>query len=211
MKLIKLIITAGTIGILSCYPEPSGPEMDCNLQPLYKLDYHFLKASRVFDVRTNPPTEIKNGTLEYDLGYQALDLFRDKPVPYPYTEYFIDTIEFIDQSTVNVKIHESDFERLYDYMRDDCQIDLESPEGNLHLELTHSGEEITEKRFAIYDHKSRRVTIDTLSFISDTFLFIEFRLGPFATYEEIIKQFALDHPGQYDTIAMEQVENRTRE
>jgi len=36
-------------------------------------------------------------------------------------------------------------------------------------------------------------------------------LGPFASYEEIIKQFALDYPGKFDTIAMEQVENRSRE
>lgn len=211
MNIKTIIISTGMIGILSCDPESTGPEMDCNLQSVYRLEHHFLKASRVFDVRTNPPTEIINGTLEYDLGYQALDLFQDKPVSYPYTEYFIDSIEFLDQSTVNVKIFESDLERMYEYVIDDCQIDLESPEGKLHLELTDSGDEISEKRFAIYDHRSRRVTIDNLSFISDTFLFIEFRLEPFASYEEIIKQFALDYPGQYDTIAMEQVENRTRE
>lgn len=211
MKILTIIISVVVLGILSCDPEPTGREMDCDLQSLYKLDYHFLKASKVFDVRTNPPTEIKNGTLEYDLGYQAIDLFQGKPVSYPYTEYFIDSIEFIDQSRVNVKIFESDFERMYEFVRDDCQIDLESPDGKLLLELTHSGEELTEKRFAIYDHKSRRVTINNQSFISDTFLFIEFRLGPFASYEEIIKQFAFDYPGKFDTIAIEQVENRSRE
>ena len=74
-----------------------------------------------------------------------------------------------------------------------------------------NGDEISETRFSIYDHSSKRVTIDTFSFLSDTFTFIEFRYGHFLSYEDIVKQFALDNPGQYDTIGIEQVENRTRE
>lgn len=83
--------------------------------------------------------------------------------------------------------------------------------GELHLELTQGGDEISEQRFAIYDHKSKRVTIDTLSFISDSFTFIEYRLGPFLSYEDIIKEFANDNPGLYDTVAVELVQNRTKE
>lgn len=56
----------------------------------------------------------------------------------------------------------------------------------------------------LYDHKMPRLN-------RDTFHFIEFRLSPFASYEEIIKQFALDNPGKYDTIAIERVQNRTKE
>lgn len=204
MKIKALFICIGMIGTLSCDPEPTGPETNCNLLPVYELDYHFLKASRVFDVRTNPPTEIVNGTLEYDLGYQWVFLHDDVPVPYPYSEYFIDSIEFVNQSLVDVNIYQSNLGQTYDFVRNDCQLDLESPEGKLHLELSHSGDEIAETRFAIYNHSMPRPN-------RDTFLFVEFRLGPSASYEEIIKQFALENPGQYDTIAIEQVENRTRE
>lgn len=108
-------------------------------------------------------------------------------------------------------IFETDSSKVYSFTRNDCGLELTAPDGQLHLELTHSGDEVTEQRFAIYDHSSRRVTFDSLSFISDTFAFIEFRLGPFASYEEIIKQFATDHPGVYDTVAMQLVQNKTRE
>ena len=207
----KSILLGIAIIICSCDPDQTEPETNCSLLPLYELDYHSVHAAKVFDLRTDPPKELKNGTLEYDLSYQFLSLHRKDPIPYPYSEYFIDSIEFFSPSMADVNILESNLFRTYEYLRNDCQIDLESPEGSLHLELTHSGEEITEKRYAIYDHKSRRVTIDNLSFISDTFHFIEFRRGPFASYEEIINQFALDNPGAYDTIAIERVENRTKE
>ncbi len=45
----------------------------------------------------------------------------------------------------------------------------------------------------------------------DTFSFLEFRLGVLASYEEIIQQFAQDHPGENDTVAVELVQNMTRE
>jgi hypothetical protein len=198
-------------GLFSCDSEPNGPESDCQLHSTYALDYGFLKASRAFDVRQDPPLEIKNGTLEYDLGYQWWFQNDDVPVPYPYSEYFIDQISFIDELTAAVKFNDLNDLRIYQVERNDCQMELTSIHGNLHLELTEAGDEISENRFAIYDHSSRRVTTDMLSFISDTFSFIEFRLDHFASFEEVIRQFALENPGKYDTIGIEQVVSKTKE
>ncbi len=195
----------------SCKDDPTSPEMDCHLNDLYVQDYHSVKASKVFDVRTDPPKEIKNGSIEYKLSGQVINKFNEDPVPYPYSEYFIDSIDFVGPSSVQIHIFESDTSKVYSFTRDDCSIELTAPDGQLHLELTRGGDDITEQRFAIYDHSSRWVTIDSHSFISDTFAFIEFRLGPFSSYEEIINQFAKDHPGVYDTIALELVQNKTRE
>jgi len=195
----------------SCKEDPTGPEMNCHLNDLYVQDDHFIKAAKVFDVRTDPPKEIRNGAIEYKPSYQALFQFDMDPRPYPYSEYFIDSIDFIGPASVEIHILESDSSKIYSYTRDDCGLELTAPGSQLHLELTHSGDEITEQRFAIYDHSSRRVTIDSLSFLSDTFSFIEFRLGAFASYEDIIYQFAKEHPGVYDTIAVELVQNKTQE
>jgi len=195
----------------SCKDEPTGPEMNCHLNDLYIQDYHFVNAGKVFDLRTDPPTEIKNGKIEYWLSTHFLLSFDDVPIPIPYSEYFIDSIDFLDPATVEIHIYESDRSRIYSYTQNDCGLELTSPEGDLHLELTHSGDEVTEQRFAIYDHRSKRITIDSLSVLTDTFSFIEFRLGPFSSYEDIIAQFAMDHPGEYDTVAIELVQNKTKE
>jgi hypothetical protein len=185
--------------------------MNCQLKDLYIQDYHFLKASKVFDLRTVPPTEIKNGSIEYKLSGQWAYQHDDFPVPYPYSEYFIDSIVFLDPADVEIHIFESEHSKIYSYTRDDCGLDLESSSGNLHLELTHGGEELTEQRFAIFDHSSKTVIINTMPIVVDTFRFIEYRLGAFSSYEEIIKQFAFDHPGEYDTMAIELIQNKTRE
>jgi hypothetical protein len=199
------------IAALACKDEPSGPETDCDLHDLYIQDHHFVTAAKVFDIRTDPPTEIKNDTIEYKLYYQWAFHHDDDPVPVPYNEYFIDTIAILDQSTVRVHFFESEVSRIYSFTRNDCGMELTSAEGPLHLELIHGGDEMIEQRFAIYDHRKKRVTIDTLSFKLDTFSFIEYRLGAFASYEDIIAQFAADHPGEYDTVAIERVQNKTKE
>ncbi len=204
--LIILLISA-----YSCKVDPTGPEVDCHLDDLYVLDYHGINAPKVFDVRTDPPKELRNGTIEYELAHQwAWYAFKNE-FPYPYSEYFIDSIRFFDPASVEVHIFESNDSKVYSYARNDCSISLTSQDGDLHLELTNGGNEVSEQRFAIFDYSTRRVTIDTLSFIHDTFPFIEFRLGPFLSYEDIIKQFAIDNPGVYDTIGIELVQNRTRE
>lgn len=205
-----LILTL-LIPTLSCKDDPTGTEMDCHFNDLYVQDYHAVKAAKVFDIRTDPPKEIKNGSIEYDLSSQLILLHDDDPIPFPYSEYFIDTIEFLDPATVEIHLLESDVFRIYYYTRNDCGLELSSPDGELHLELTHGGDEVSEQRFAIFDHKSKRVTIDSLSFISDSFTFLEYRLGPFLSYEDIIKEFANDNPGLYDTVAIELVQNKTKE
>ena len=180
------------IPTLSCKEGPTGPEMDCHLKDLYVRDYHFVNAAKVFDIRTDPPKEIKNGRIEYDLFNQWIFSLDDDPVPVPYSNYFIDSIEFLGPASVEIHIYETDLSKIYSYTRNDCGLDLTSSDGELHLELTQGGDEISEQRFAIYDHKSKRVTIDTLSFISDSFTFIEYRLGPFLSYEDIIKEFRIE-------------------
>jgi len=209
--LFSFILYSVLLVTLSCKDEPTGPEMDCHLNDLYTLQHHFLKAAAVFDVRMDPPLEIKNGIIEYALTYQWVFNEDNDPMPYPYSTYFIDSIAFLDPTSVRVHIFESNQSTDYAYTRDDCELFLTAPGSNLQLELTESGDEISEQRFAIYDHRKRGVYIDTQYVQLDTFLFIEFRLGAFSTYEEIIKEFAMDHPGTYDTISVELVQNKTRE
>jgi hypothetical protein len=204
MKFELFIIYTLLIVLSSCDPEPSGPESDCTLNGLYKLDYHAIDASKVFDLRSDPPLEIRNGTIEYDLGHQSFNILNHSTPVYPCSEYFIDTIAFPNETNAIVKILERDFQRLYTVARNDCQLALNSPEGDLYLQLTSGGDEISEKRFAIYNHS---IAANGL----DTFQFIEFRTGSFKSYEEIISQFSKDNPGMYDTVAVELVVNRTKE
>ncbi len=196
--------------MMSCEEEFTGPETDCTLRTLYTLDHHHVRAARAYDVRTNPPTRLVNGSIEYGLAFQWGFMQDDDPLPFPYNEYFLDSIDFANPSVADIRITGREINRTYNFVREDCQIELESPDGNLHLELMDSGEEIAENRFAVFDYRTRRVTIDTSSVLLDTFLFIEFRLGHFFSYEEIAQQFARDHPGEYDTISIQQIENRTR-
>ncbi len=204
-----LAIACVLLAMLSCKDEPTSPEMNCHLNDLYIQEYHGVDKSEVFDLRNDPPLEIKNGSIEYRLAYQLI--IQNNPFPYPYSEYFIDSIVFLNPSEVKVHLFESEDSRVYTYTRNDCGLDLHSTDGDLHLELTHGGDEMTEQRFAIYDHGSRGITVDSQYFKLDTFSFLEFRLGAFSTYEEIIQQFAHDHPGQYDTVAVELVQNKTKE
>jgi len=111
---------------------------------------------------------------------------------------------FLNDNTAFVRFFEQNVTRTFSFERSDCQIDFMSVDGDLHLELTDGGEEISEKWFAIYDHKMP-------SFNRDTFLFIEFKLGAFSTNEEMILQFAKDNMGIYDTVGIELVNNRTKE
>lgn len=199
-----LILALLGIALSSCDPEPTGPESDCHLHDLYTLGYHAIDASKVFDLRQDPPLEIRNGSIEYDLSSQSINIINLSPSTYPCSEYFIDSIVFSGEASAVVKIFERDDQRAYSVSRNDCQLVLTAPEGELYLQLTSGGDEISELRYAIYDHKMTSHGLDT-------FLFIEFRTGSFTTYEEIIRQFSKDNPGQYDTLAVERVLNRTRE
>lgn len=204
MKFHITSISIFLIAFTSCDPEPIGPEKDCELQVVYKLNYHAIDASKVFDLRAHPPLEIRNGAIEYDLSHQSFFILNHFPATYPCSEYFIDTIEFFNETDAIIKILESDFQRSYTVSRNDCQLALNSPEGDLYLQLTAGGDEVSEQRFAIYNHETSAIGLDT-------FRFIEFRTGSFNSYEEIIHQFSLDNPGAFDTVAIERVVNRTND
>ncbi len=201
----------GSSLILSCKDEPTSPEMNCHLDDHYNLVYHAIDAEKIFDLREDPPKEIRNGKIEYALTGHWFFYHNADPAPHPYPEFFIDTILFLDSVTAEVYLFESEIARNYTVARNDCGIDLTSSLGDLHLELTQGGNELTEQRFYIFDHRKKHVTVDSQSFVLDSFTFIEYRLGPFSSYEEIIQQFAKDNPGQYDTVGIELVKNRTRE
>lgn len=192
------------ITFASCDPEPTGPEKDCELHAVYKLNFHAIDASKVFDLRADPPLEIRNGTIEYDLSHQSFFILNHMPSLYPCSEYFIDTIEFINETDAVVKILESDFQRSYTVTRNDCQLNLNSPEGVLNPELSSGGDEISVIRYAIYSHEIAGTGLDT-------FRFVDFMPGSFKSYEEIIDQFSKNNPGVYDTVAIERVVNRTNE
>ena len=188
---------------VSCKKEPTGPETDCNALDNYTIGYKAIDAPKVFDVRTNPPTEIINGTLEFDLFYQFWLVRDDQPGEYPYFEYLIDSIRFPNDQSAVVYFWKGS-ERNYLLHRNDCQLNLEASDDTLHLELTDAGEEINSWRYAIFNHYMPRPN-------RDTFLFIEFRDGTFKSYEKIIQEFAADYPGEYDTISLERVVNTSKE
>jgi hypothetical protein len=203
MKISSPLIFLAMASFSACDPEPMDPETNCDLLSEYPIGYKFLEAAKVFDVRTNPPTEIRNGTLEFDLSYQWFFIGTKPSPPFPYNEYFIDMIHFEDETLALVNFSR-DTIRQYDVSRNDCRIDLVSPQGDLHFELISSGQEIFGKRCAIFQHRLIGTTYDT-------FIFIEFRDAAFRSYEDIIREFAMDNPGEFDTIAIEFVHNATKE
>ena len=203
MKLIHILLLSCTGLILSCDPEPDGPETGCTLRPLYDLDYHFVTAAKVYDIRKSSPLEIRNGTLEYDLFYQYLRLTHNGDNPWPYNHYFVYSAFFDgpDQSILhftNVDVFD------YEFVLDDCQIDFFRPGDTLHAELIMDGNEITFDRYAIYDHSIAGNG-------TDTFTFLEFRNQEFKTYKEMIADFAKENADKYDTVAIELVSSRVRE
>jgi hypothetical protein len=57
---------------------------------------------------------------------------------------------------------------------------------------------------SIFDYYTKPNGYDTISFL-------EFRPKLFKNYDQIIAEFANEHRGEYDTIAVELVVNRTKE
>lgn len=215
LYLFKNLLPASIIMCLfvaiACDKEPSAPEMDCILNDTYVFGYHFVNAAKAFDIRTDPPTDLKNKTLEYRLSNQLIRNYNSDSLYYPYSEYFIDSIIFLNDSLVEAHIFETDSFITYTYLRDDCEIYLSAPGHELQLELRKGGKELEEQRFAIYDHHSRSVLVQGEPVRLDTFSFLEFYLGPFSSYAEIAKSFAMKHSEEYDTIGIELIENRTKE
>jgi hypothetical protein len=216
MRLILLYVIIAYVltSFISCKKDPSDPtipETGCHLKDQYVQDYHPLGQVKVFDLRNNPPKDINNDDLEDKLLNQWLFHHFEVPIPFPYSEYFFDSVTFLNPIVVRIGKLNSTDSKVYSYTRNDCGLELHNPDGDRHLELYHGGEDMIEQRFAIYEHHSRWIRYNSNHFKVDTFSFLEFRLGPFSTYEEIIQQFAIEHPGQYDTVAVELVQNKTKE
>src|SRR5687768_15169542 len=98
MKYLQILLFLFFLTIIACDPEPTGPEMNCNLNALYPIGYKSLNASKVFDIRNDPPKELRNGKIEYDLSHQWFILTFNKPAPPPYHRYFVDLIRFNEPS-----------------------------------------------------------------------------------------------------------------
>lgn len=182
--------------------ESVNPNTDCQLQSFYKLGFFSGDAAKAFNISSNVPVEIQNQTVEYGLYNQWSANLIHQPVPYPYNEYYISRIEFLNDSLAIVKFIHDDSTREYKYLINKCQIELESKKSRLRIELSNSGKELSEQRYAIYEYKltNRR---------RDTFLFIEFRNEPFSSYENVIKLFASENLGKYDSVAVERIKNKT--
>lgn len=195
-----MIIVLAYIG---CNKDGEGPEKNCTQLAIYDLDYHFVTAAKIYDIRPSTPLEIKNGTLEFDLLLQYTSVTDNGANPWPYNHYFVYSSFFNDQDRALVHFTNVDFFD-YDVVRDDCQIDFYRPGDTLHAELINAGAEIAFDRYAIYDHQ-------TAANGTDTFTFIEFRNKLFKSYNQVVAEFANDNPGIYDTIGLELVSSRTRE
>ena len=189
--------------VYGCGKEPDGSETNCTLLGIYDLDYHSVTAPKVYDIRSDKPQEIINGTIEYDLFWQWQSLTFNGENPWPYNHYFVYSAFFDANATSIVHFTNVDIFN-YDFVRDDCHIELNRSGETIFGELVNGGEEIRFDRYAIYDH-----SIGTSGF--DTFSFIEFRNKEFKSYSEIIAAFAHDNKGLYDTVALELVSSRTRE
>lgn len=193
-------LIASLIFIIACESEPTGPDINCDLQQSYQLDYSAIMSGKAYDISQTPPEELKNSylttllLLQYPHGAD--------PLPLPYDRYFIMNVEIIDED--NAKIYYKDNNPVdYNFVRDDCQIDFFLPGDTLHTELTRGGNEISIERYAIYEHVN--------STGLDSFSFIEFRPKLFQSYEEVIAAFAADNAGLYDTIVIELSVNKTKE
>jgi len=203
MKLFRILFLCCAGLIAACDPDSEEPETGCNLIAIYDLDYHFVTAAKIYDIRKSPPLEIRNGTIEYDLFWQWQRLTDNGDNPWPYNHYFVYSAFFDepDQSILhftNVDVFD------YEFVRDDCGIDFFRTGDTLHAELIMDGNEITFDRYAIYDHSIAGNG-------TDTFTFLEFRDKDFKSYKEIVAEFAKDNAGQYDTIGIELVSSRVRE
>lgn len=108
----------------------------------------------------------------------------------------------MNDSLAAVKFGFSDLTLEYKYLINKCEIQLEAHKSKLRIELSNSGTYLSEQRYVIYEYKLTNQK-------RDTFLFIEFRNEPFSTYEDVIKLFAMENPGKYDSVAVERIKNKT--
>jgi hypothetical protein len=174
----------------------------CQLNSNYKVNYFRGDAAKAFNISSSLPIEIQSQTVEYGLYNQWSSSLFKSPIPYPYTDYYVSKIDFINDSLALVKFIHSDTTKEYYYLSNECQVELKSKKNRLMLNLTNGGNEFSEQRFVIYEYKLTNK-------MRDTFMFIEFRNEQLKSYEEIIKIFAQENIGIYDSIAIERITNKT--
>lgn len=203
MRPIQLLFISSLLLLFACDPEPTGPEMNCELLSSYDLGYFAVKAGKVFDIGETPPKELRNGFIEYDLVHQFFGLTFNNPDPPPYDRYFIKHVLFLDNNLAEIKYFENDSFQ-YQFLRNDCQIDFFIANDTIHAELIDGGEEVSIEKYAFFDYYTKPNGLDTA-------VFIEFRRKDFKSTDEIIVDFVKDHSGEFDTVGVELVVSRTQE
>ncbi len=199
----KNLILLLVVSIISCNPDPSDPNMNCILSSRYKIGYNASVAPAVFDISKSNPQEIRNGIIEYSLVTQEqIFNFLNNKYPYPLNEYIIDSIE-INSRGQAIVYYTNDLPREYDLVLNNCEILLKGISDSIPGMLTNEGNEISFSRYVIYEHKFNK-------FKQDSFLFIEFRNSLNKNYYDIINEFAKANSGKYDTVAIEEIINRTK-
>ncbi|HZV69198.1 MAG TPA: hypothetical protein VFG10_06620 [Saprospiraceae bacterium] len=195
MKLKVIILCVFTISIISC--EDEAPETGCHLNSSYVLDEQSLSLSFIYDTVTQKEVKDPDLTANFIAQYNN---WRDIiPVIFPYNKFFIDEISF--PSDDSVRIHfKHDSISTFPFIRQECLITVDTPDMPLRLALRDSGERISESRYAIFEH-DRTLTG------KDTFLFLDFVIAPNVSITEVLKNFAQDHPGNFDTLGLQFVFN----
>src|SRR5688572_23684653 len=128
------------LAIISCKKDdPTGPETNCELNTFYKMDYHGVEAAKVFDLNHTPPLEIRNDHIEYGLYYQWTFEYFKTPIPFPYSMYFLDTVQIINPEFMEVHVFESDLFETYGFIRDDCALQTGAGSPPLSFQLTNHG------------------------------------------------------------------------
>jgi hypothetical protein len=190
--------------ITSCDNEEPGPNTNCELLPSYELNYKGADAAEGFNISSNIAIQIKNSTVGYGIFNQSIGPPLYKKATYPYIEYYISNIEFINDTLAQVKFHFDNSIREYKFIKNDSYIDLHSRTSHLKVELSDAGKFLLERRYAIYEYK-------TMSQNRDTFLFIEFSSAALSSYKDVAQLFASENIGKYDSIAIERITNKSFE
>ncbi len=202
MKYILYILSLSFVFACSD-PEPTGPESNCDLMSLYKIGFNSVHASDIFDVGISPEKEINDITLKNVFFYQYIFYLAFDQRPFPYNEFSIDTVWFHQDLTATIEYIERG-PKHYSFTQNDCQVGLLAGDDVIKAELVDGGEEIFINQYAIFD-------LQQTNEFRDTFVFIEFRPEEFKSAAEVIAEFAADHPGEFDTVAIQLIENRSNE
>ena len=179
---------------ISCESKIDSP---CNLQIAYDLSEEEIEKARIFDLRGIQPVEITPPSVWYYLHEKYILTLDDDTIPPPYNDYFIKHIDFSNELHSQLTFSDGHLKE-YIYSQDECDVDLVRPGDTLEARLLVEGRRIVIEKYAIYTYNQKPNG-------KHEFIFIEFKSLTSKSLEEIIRQFDLVHPGEYDTIAVELV------